>query len=59
VTAVWSVAYDGGLGLGAAGFGLLATATGYPIGFAVTAALAAATLLPRRGGRVADAARRV
>ncbi|GAA1535638.1 MFS transporter [Dactylosporangium maewongense] len=48
VTAVWSVAYDGGLGAGAAGFGLLATATGYPAGFAVTAVLAATTLLALR-----------
>ncbi|MEV0565931.1 MFS transporter [Dactylosporangium sp. NPDC050588] len=48
ITALWSVAYDGGLGVGAAGFGLLATATGYPAGFAVTAALAATTLLALR-----------
>ncbi|MEV4141287.1 MFS transporter [Dactylosporangium sp. NPDC049742] len=48
ITALWSVAYDGGLGVGAAGFGLLATATGYPAGFAVTAVLAATTLLALR-----------
>ncbi|WP_327000622.1 MFS transporter [Dactylosporangium sp. NBC_01737] len=51
VTAVWSVAYDAGLGAGAAGFGFLASATGYPLGLAVTAALAAATLLTLRHGR--------
>ena len=38
-SALWSLAYDGGLGLGAAGFGLLAAATSYPGAFAVTAAL--------------------
>ncbi|GAA3258241.1 MFS transporter [Dactylosporangium siamense] len=47
-TAVWSVAYDAGLGLGAAGFGLLATATGYQAGLALTAVLAALTLLTGR-----------
>lgn len=50
VTAVWSVAYDAGLGAGAAGFGFLASATGYPLGLAVTAALAATTLLALRHG---------
>jgi MFS family permease len=39
VTAIWSVAYDGGWGLGTAGFGLLAAQSGYGIGFAVTAAV--------------------
>jgi MFS family permease len=48
VTAVWSVAYDAGLGLGAAGFGLLATATGYQAGLAITATLATLTLLTLR-----------
>jgi len=38
-TAIWSVAYDTGYGLGALGFGLVAGAAGYPIGFAVTAAM--------------------
>jgi predicted MFS family arabinose efflux permease len=51
VTALWSVAYDGGLGLGAAGFGLLASATGYRIGLVVTAVLAAATVIALRRGR--------
>ncbi|MFF5235456.1 MFS transporter [Dactylosporangium sp. NPDC000521] len=48
VTALWSVAYDAGLGAGAAGFGLLATATGYRTGLAATAVLAATTLLALR-----------
>jgi predicted MFS family arabinose efflux permease len=39
VSAVWNLAYDGGMGLGAAGFGLLVTGTGYPAAFALTAAV--------------------
>jgi predicted MFS family arabinose efflux permease len=39
VTAVWSVAYDTGLGVGAAGFGLLAPLTSYGAGFAIMAAV--------------------
>ena len=30
VSAMWNLAYDGGMGLGAAGFGVLAVHTGYP-----------------------------
>jgi predicted MFS family arabinose efflux permease len=41
-TAIWSVAYDTGYGLGALGFGLVAGATGYPVGFALTAAVVVA-----------------
>lgn len=37
--AIWSVAYDGGLGAGAAGFGVLAAHTGFPGAFAIGAAL--------------------
>ena len=37
VSAVWNLAYDGGMGLGAAGFGVLAAGTGYPGAFALTA----------------------
>jgi predicted MFS family arabinose efflux permease len=52
VTAVWSVAYDSGLGLGAAGFGLLAGHAGLPAAFALTAAILAATApLARRRAR--------
>jgi MFS family permease len=39
VSAVWNLAYDSGWGLGAAGFGVLATSTGYSMAFIVTAAL--------------------
>ncbi|MEU6555802.1 MFS transporter [Streptomyces sp. NPDC046915] len=37
VTALWNLAYDGGMGVGAAGFGLLAAHTGYAWAFALTA----------------------
>jgi predicted MFS family arabinose efflux permease len=46
VSAMWNLAYDGGMGLGAAGFGVLAIRTGYPAAFALTAALMSAVLLP-------------
>jgi predicted MFS family arabinose efflux permease len=45
VSAVWNVAYDLGLGLGPVAFGLLATYTGYPAGFAGCAALLLLTLI--------------
>ncbi|SNS97888.1 Predicted arabinose efflux permease, MFS family [Asanoa hainanensis] len=48
VTALWSVAYDTGFGAGALGFGLLATTTGYPVGFAAAAALSVAALVVLR-----------
>lgn len=38
-SALWNLAYDAGLGAGAAGFGLLVGPIGYPAGFAVTAAV--------------------
>jgi predicted MFS family arabinose efflux permease len=44
VGALWNLAYDGGMGLGAAAFGLLAVHTGYPIAFALTAAVLPAVL---------------
>jgi predicted MFS family arabinose efflux permease len=39
VSAVWNLAYDAGLGIGAAGFGVLVTRTGYPGAFALAALL--------------------
>jgi predicted MFS family arabinose efflux permease len=45
-SALWNLAYDGGLGLGAAGFGVLAAHTGYPAAFGFTAALMTAALAP-------------
>ena len=53
VGALWNLAYDGGMGVGAAGFGVLAVRTGYPAAFALTAAvlpvvLAVAARRPRQ-----------
>ncbi|HEU4540533.1 MAG TPA: MFS transporter [Jiangellaceae bacterium] len=45
VSAVWSIAYDAGLGLGATGFGVVVLSTGYPAAFALTAGLMLAVLL--------------
>jgi MFS family permease len=44
-SALWNLAYDGGFGLGAAGFGVVAAQTGYPVGFAITAAVMLAFLV--------------
>jgi len=51
--ALWNLAYDGGMGVGAAGFGVLAAHTGYPAAFALTAAVLPAVLPVARpaGGR--------
>lgn len=50
VSALWNLAFDGGLGIGAVGFGYLTVVSGYPWGFAAVAlVLAAATV-----GAVAD-----
>jgi predicted MFS family arabinose efflux permease len=53
-SALWNVAYDGGLGLGAAGFGVLVPHTGYPAAFALAAGvmlLAVPLALSARSGR--------
>ncbi|MEW2357397.1 MFS transporter [Spirillospora sp. NPDC029432] len=50
VSALWNVAYDAGIGLGAAGFGLIAVHTGYPAAFGLVAALMLAPLLAGGGG---------
>jgi predicted MFS family arabinose efflux permease len=51
-SAVWNIGYDTGMGLGAAGFGLLAAHTGFPFGFVLAAALIPLSLVllirPRR-----------
>ncbi|MGP3910954.1 MFS transporter [Nonomuraea sp. 10N515B] len=44
VSALWNLAYDAGMGAGAMGFGLVLGHTGYPLGFALVAALMAVTL---------------
>ena len=45
-SALWNLAYDAGLGVGGAGFGVLAAQTGYSSAFAWTAALMLLTLVP-------------
>lgn len=56
VSALWNLAYDGGMGVGAVGFGTLAGATGYPAAFAVTGVLMTAALIPAFRDRGATAA---
>jgi predicted MFS family arabinose efflux permease len=46
VSAVWNLAYDAGMGLGAAGFGVVAVRTGYPTAFALTGGLMLLALVP-------------
>ncbi|MCX5360551.1 MFS transporter [Streptomyces sp. NBC_00124] len=46
VSALWNLAYDGGMGVGAACFGVLAGLTGYPWALAATAALMLIALVP-------------
>jgi MFS family permease len=46
VSALWNLAYDAGMGLGAAGFGVLAGCAGYPAGFALAAGLMLLALVP-------------
>ncbi|MET9910725.1 MFS transporter [Streptomyces sp. NPDC006476] len=46
VSALWNLAYDGGMGVGAAGFGVLAGLTGYPWAFVVSAVLMLGALVP-------------
>jgi predicted MFS family arabinose efflux permease len=45
-SALWNLAYDGGMGLGAAGFGVIAPHTGYPVAFVLVASVLAAAILP-------------
>ena len=46
VSALWNLAYDGGWGIGAILFGFIVAGTGYPIAFALTAAIVALGLIP-------------
>ncbi|MFC5182721.1 MFS transporter [Actinomadura harenae] len=46
VSALWNIAYDAGIGVGAVGFGIVVSVTSYSGGFAVTAALLALVLVP-------------
>ena len=45
-SALWNLAYDAGLGVGGAGFGIIAAQLGYSPAFAVTAALMLVALVP-------------
>jgi predicted MFS family arabinose efflux permease len=45
-SALWNLAYDAGLGVGGAGFGVLAAQTGYSAAFACTAVLMLVALVP-------------
>ncbi|WP_369364188.1 MFS transporter [Streptomyces sp. CG4] len=55
VSALWNLAYDGGMGVGAAGFGFVAGHTGYAWAFTLTGLLMLGALAPalrdRRAGR--------
>jgi MFS family permease len=46
VSALWNVGYDGGMGVGAIGFGVLAAWLGYPVAFVASALLLLAAVLP-------------
>ncbi|GGK63887.1 MFS transporter [Sphaerisporangium melleum] len=46
VSALWNLAYDGGMGVGAVAFGLLSVPLGYPVAFAVTALVLCTALVP-------------
>jgi predicted MFS family arabinose efflux permease len=46
VSALWNVAYDAGMGIGAVGFGAMAGLTGYPWAFALTALMMLTALVP-------------
>jgi len=50
-SALWNMAYDGGYGLGAAGCGIVAAQTGYPIAFALTALVVGIAVVPARDRR--------
>lgn len=51
VSAIWNLAYDAGLGVGGAGFGVLVTGMGYPAAFALTAGLILVSLAAVRHSR--------
>ncbi|MGP4113429.1 MFS transporter [Streptomyces sp. 4N509B] len=53
VSALWNVAYDGGMGVGAVGFGAVAGLTGYPWAFVLTTLLTLTALVPAWWDRAA------
>jgi predicted MFS family arabinose efflux permease len=57
-SALWNLAYDGAVGAGGAGFGLIVAQTGFQAGFAITAVpILLALLLCRRAGASLEASR--
>lgn len=56
VGAVWNVAYDAAMGLGALGFGVIVAGTGYSGGFAIVAALMVLAVVPALRDRSRGAA---
>ncbi|RIQ29150.1 MFS transporter, partial [Jiangella rhizosphaerae] len=59
VSAIWNAAYDAGMAVGAAGAGIVAAGAGYPMVFALAAALLVPALLPaRRERRLASSVER-
>ncbi|MFE9628501.1 MFS transporter [Streptomyces sp. NPDC006527] len=46
VSALWNIAYDAGMGIGAMGFGAVAGRTGYPWAFVLTALLMLTAFIP-------------
>jgi MFS family permease len=54
VSALWSLAYDGGYGAGPAMFGMFVIYTGYPAAFAITGMLMIAALIPALRDRAAS-----
>jgi MFS family permease len=46
VSTLWNVGYDGGMGVGALGFGAVAVHTGYPVAFLGSAVLLLAAVVP-------------
>jgi predicted MFS family arabinose efflux permease len=53
VSALWNLAYDAGMGVGAAGFGVLASRSGYPGAFALVGGLMLVGLAPAWRGVLA------
>ena len=52
VSALWNLAYDAGMGVGAAGFGVVAALSGFSTAFAMTASIIlAAGAFARRAAR--------
>ena len=51
VSAIWNATYDAGLGLGAAGFGVVAAHSGFLVAFGATAVVVVAACLPAQRDR--------